>query len=169
MSEKNYYNREAIQKLKELAEDARICMMCTQLDAKPMAARPMTVQEVDEQGIIWFISGKDSDKNYQLQKDSELQLFFANNGSSEYLSIYGHAEIYADRETIEEHWSAMANAWFEEGKDDPNVSIIGVNPKDVRYWDTKHGKFVDMALMLYAAVTGSDTGTQGGEEGKLEI
>lgn len=169
MSEKNYYNVEAIKKLKELAEDARNCMMTTSLDKRPMPSRPMSVQEVDEQGIIWFISGKDSDKNYELKKDSELQLFFINSGDSEYLSVYGNAEIYTDRATIDEHWSKMANAWFEGGKDDPNVSIIGVRPKDVRYWDTKHGKVVDMALMLYAAVTGAKTGGQGGEEGELKI
>ena len=169
MSEKNYYNQEAVKKLKELAEDARTCMMATALDKRPLSSRPMSVQEVDEQGILWFISGKDSDKNYDLKKDSELQLFFLNNGSSEYLSVYGVAEIYTDRQTIDEHWSKMANAWFEDGKDDPNVSIIGVKPKDVRYWDTKHGKLVDMALMLYAAVTGENTGAKGGEEGELKI
>lgn len=169
MSEKNYYNQEAINKLKKLAEDARVCMMSTALDKRPVPTRPMSVQEVDEQGIIWFISGKDSDKNYDLVKDSELQLFFINKNDSEYLSIYGIAEIYSDRQTIDEHWSKMANAWFEDGKEDPNVSIIGVRPKDVRYWDTKHGKLADMALMLYAAVTGADTGAEGGEEGKLKI
>ena len=169
MSEKNYYNREAIKKLKELAEDARICMMTTNLDQRPMSSRPMSLQEVDDEGIMWFISGKNSDKNYELRKDSEVQLFFMNNGSSEYLSVFGRAEIYSDQQTIDDKWSEMANAWFEDGKDDPNVSIIGVKPQDVRYWDTKHGKLVDMALMLYAAVTGADTGADGGNEGKLEI
>lgn len=169
MSEKNYYNREAIKKLKELAEDARICMMTTNLDQRPMSSRPMSLQEVDDEGIMWFISGKNSDKNYELRKDSEVQLFFMNNGSSEYLSVFGRAEIYSDQQTIDDKWSEMANAWFEDGKDDPNVSIIGVKPQDVRYWDTKQGKLVDMALMLYAAVTGADTGADGGNEGKLEI
>ena len=169
MSEKNYYNREAIKKLKELAEDARICMMTTNLDQRPMSSRPMSLQEVDDEGIMWFISGKNSDKNYELRKDSEVQLFFMNNGSSEYLSVFGRAEIYTDQQTIDDKWSEMANAWFEDGKDDPNVSIIGVKPQNVRYWDTKHGKLVDMALMLYAAVTGADTGADGGNEGKLEI
>lgn len=61
----------------------------------------------------------------------------------------------------------MANAWFD-GKTDPKVSIIGVRPKDVRYWDTKHGKLVDMALMVYSAVTG-DRNADGGVEGELKL
>ncbi|MGI9527412.1 MAG: pyridoxamine 5'-phosphate oxidase family protein [Weeksellaceae bacterium] len=168
MTTKNYYNQEAIQKLKKLAEDARICMMSTDLDHKPAASRPMTLQEVDEQGMMWFISGKDSDKNYELKEDAEVQLYFINQGDNEYLSIFGKAEIYTDQATIDDHWSQMANAWFD-GKEDPNVSIIGIKPTDVRYWATKNGKLVDMALMLYSAVTGADKGGDGGEEGKLEI
>lgn len=169
MTTKNYYNKEAIEKLKDLSESARTCMMLTALDNRPMSARPMSIQEVDDEGMMWFISSKDSDKNFELKKDSELQLIFINNGSAEYLSIYGKAEIYSDQATIDEHWSEMANAWFKDGKEDPNVSIIGVRPDNVRFWDTKHGKLVDMALMLYAAVTGANTGGKGGEEGSLEI
>ncbi len=169
MSKENYYNKEAIEKLKELAEDARICMMSTYLDKRPLSVRPMTLQEVDKNGIMWFISGKDSDKNYEIKKDAELQLFFINKSSSEYLSIYGKAEIYADQQTIDAHWSDLAKVWFKDGKKDPNVSIIGVKPIDVKYWGTKHGKLIDMALMLYSAVTGGKSNGEGGEEGKLKI
>lgn len=167
MSTQNLAGKAALKKLKQLAEDARVCMMSTKLDARPVAARPMYLQEVDEEGIMWFISSKDSDKNYELKQNAETQLYFMNNGDSEYLSVYGTAEIYTDRQTIDEHWSKMANAWFD-GKEDPNVSIIGVRPKDVRYWDTKYGKAVDMALMLYSAVTG-DHNADGGVEGELKV
>ncbi|MDG4951207.1 pyridoxamine 5'-phosphate oxidase family protein [Weeksellaceae bacterium KMM 9724] len=169
MSEKNYFNKEAIDKLKELAESARICMMTTKLDERPSPSRPMTLQEVDENGILWFLSGRDSDKNYELKKDTKTQLYFMNNSKSEYLSVYGTAEIYLDQNTIDEHWSVAANAWFKEGKEDPNVSVIGIKPLDMKYWGTKHGKFVDIALMAYSALTGADKGSDGGEEGKLEV
>ena len=169
MATKNLSHGDAIEKLKELAEDARICMMTTKLGARPNAARPMYLQEVDEEGILWFISNKTSDKNYELKADADTQLYFMNNGDSEYLSIYGQAEIYTDQQSINEHWSAMANAWFD-GKTDPEVSIIGVRPKDVYYWDTKNGKLVDMAMMAYAALTGdNDKASAGGIEGKLVI
>lgn len=39
----------------------------------------------------------------------------------------------------------------------------------MKYWGTKHGKFVDIALMAYSAITGADKGGDGGEEGKLEV
>jgi len=167
MATENLSNEQAIEKLKDLAETARICMMSTSLDNRPIPCRPMTLQEVDDKGRMWFISSKQSDKNYQLRKDAELQLTFINSGKSEYLSIYGTADIYTDQKHIDEHWSAMANAWFD-GKEDDDVSIIAVSPSDIKYWDTKHGKLFDMATMAYSAITG-DRSVDGGVSGKLSV
>jgi len=162
MSETNLFNQEAIDKLKELAEKSSVCMMSTSLDQRPIPTRPMHLQEVDKEGRLWFMSNKESDKNMDLLKDAALQLVFINQSSSEYLSIYGKAEIYTDQDKIDDHWSIMANAWFD-GKKDPNISIIGVKPEEVKYWDTKHGKVVNLAKILYSALTGdrSDAGISG--------
>jgi len=167
MAIKNLTQQDAINKLKELAEDARVCMMSTQLDQRPVSARPMYLQEVDDDGVLWFISNKNSDKNFELKKDSETQLYFMNNGRSEYLSVYGNAAIYTDQKCIDAHWSIMANAWFD-GKEDDDVSIIGIRPKNIKYWDTKHGKLVDMAYMMYSAITG-DRSKDGGVQGELHV
>ena len=48
-------NRELVAKLKELAENASTCMICTKLSQFPHASKPMTLQEVDETGKLWFI------------------------------------------------------------------------------------------------------------------
>ncbi|MDO5509562.1 MAG: pyridoxamine 5'-phosphate oxidase family protein [Weeksellaceae bacterium] len=169
MSTKNYYDKKAQEKLKDMAEGARVCFMCTKLSQSPLSARPMSLQEVDDDGILWFISGKDSDKNYHLQKDAETQLFFLDKGNSEYLSIFGKADIYTDRATIEDKWSKMAEAWFEEGKDDPNVSIIGVRPQEVHYWENKSGGIAGFAMMAFDAVTGSDLAKKDSEHGELNV
>ena len=167
MAIKNLSHKDAINKLKELAEDARICMMSTQLNQRPISTRPMYLQEVDEDGVLWFISNKNSDKNFELKKNSETQLYFMNSGDSEYLSVYGNAEIYTDQKKIDKHWSVMANAWFD-GKEDDDISIIGIRPSNIKYWDTKHGKLVDMAYMMYSAITG-DRSKNGGVEGELKV
>lgn len=169
MSTENLNNQEAVKKLKELSESARICMFCTTLDQLPIAARPMSIQECDEEGNLWFISSSDSNKNFEIGEDKRVQLFFMNNGSSEYLSILGEAFIYKDKATIEDKWSAFASAWFEEGKNDPLVSIIRVTPSDVYYWDTKAGKLVTMLTFAKAIVTGKKTDNSDGVEGKLTV
>lgn len=169
MSVENLSHKKAIEKLKELSESARICMFCTNLTELPMNSRPMSLQECDQEGNLWFISSAESNKNFEIEEENKVQLYFMNNGNAEYLSIYGKAFIYKDKNTIEEKWSSLANAWFEEGKEDPNVTIIRVTPEETYYWDTKAGKFITMLSFIGAAVTGKTTDNSDGIEGNLKI
>lgn len=169
MSTENLTHTEAVKKIKELSESARICMFCTELDKLPINSRPMSLQETDDEGNLWFISGDTSNKNFEIRDDKRVQLFFMNNSDYEYLSVYGDATIYKDKSTIEDKWSPMAKAWFEEGKDDPNVSIIRVEPKETYYWNTKAGKLVSLFNFVAAAITGNTTDNSDGVEGKATV
>lgn len=160
------HDAKAIEKLKELAEKASICMFCTQLDQLPITSRPMYLQEVDKSGNLWFISSTESGKNMDIEQDNRVQLFFMNNGKSEYLSVYGKAYIYTDKTTIEEKWSIFANAWFD-GKDDPTVSILRVSPENSYYWDTKAGKLVSLISFVGAIISGGNSDNRDGVEGNL--
>lgn len=169
MSKENLFNKEAIDKLKELSEKAKNCMFITNLERKlPFNARPMSLQKCDDEGNLWFLSSKESNKNMEIAVDNKVQLYFMNNGDYEYLSISGKAYIYDDKATIEDKWSTFANAWFD-GKDDPNVSVIRVTPEENYYWDTKAGKFVSMLHFVSAIVTGTKANNDDGVEGKMKI
>ncbi len=150
----NLTSTEGIKKMKKLVEDADICMFVTQLDQLPLSARPMSSQHVDESGCIYFFSTVSSDKNIHIQKDDRVQLFYSNKNSSEYLSIYGTAVITKDIIKIKEYWSTMVKAWFPEGPDDPDISLITVTPLDGYYWDTKHNKYVALFKIATSIITG---------------
>lgn len=160
---KDLSNREGIAKMKELAESAKICHFVTALESTPLTSRPMATQEVDDEGNFWFLSKESSHKNDQIDDDPEVQLFYSNHGSSEYLTVFGFAEIIKDRAKLEELWNPIAKAWFTEGKDDPEISIIRVRPVDAYYWDTKTNKLVSLIKIATGAITGKsmDDGVQG--------
>ncbi len=143
-------------------------MFCTNLTKLPNNSRPMSLQETDEEGNMWFISSNDSTKNMEIDKDNRVQLYFCNSSNYEYLSVYGIATIHTDKQTIEDKWSVFANAWFD-GKDDPNVSIIKVQPSEVYYWDTKAGKLVSLLSFAKAIITGDNTSNDDGVEGSIKI
>lgn len=167
---KDLSNQEAIVKLKKLAEDIKICLFCTELTELPINSRPMSVLEVDESGNLWFMSSSESNKNFEILKDDRVQLFFAKSGANEYLSVFGTATIYRDRAHIEQVWTPIAKAWFEEGKDDPEVSVIKVTPADAYYWDTKDGKLI--ALLKWATAAAglkNAKSDDGGIEGKINV
>jgi len=164
---KELFSKEAIAKIKEMAEDIKTCMFFTQLSVRPIPTRPMGVQEVDDKGNLWFLSSKSSNKNVEIDYDNEVQLVFAKNSDAHYLSIFGKATIYTDRGHVEDIWSPIAKTWFEEGKDDPEATVIKVEPLDAYYWDTKYGKLVSLVKMAAGAITGNID--EGGIEGRLNV
>lgn len=158
--------KDAVSKMKELIGHNAVCMFTSNIDEVPLQTRPMTTQEVDDEGNFWFFSGKESHKNYEVKNDSRVQLLFANTSESEYLTVYGRAVVIEDRKKIEEMWSPMAKAWFQAGKDDPELTLIKVKPEHAYYWEPKQSKMVTLFKMAVAAVTGKET--EIGRQGKLE-
>ena len=155
--EKNYENldgSEAIKKLKELA-DKKACFFCTGITmGKQMNTRPMSVQKMDEQGNLYFLSANDSHKNLEIRMDPFVQLFFQGSAHSDFLTLQGKAEISTDKDLIKELWEPLLKTWFTEGIDDPRITAIKVIPENGYYWDTKHGNAVSFLKMAAGAIMG---------------
>jgi len=169
-SEQNKQNlsaQDAIDKLKELIKSESICFFCTQLTKQPITTRPMSTQKVDDHGNIWFMSSIKSNKNTEIGQDNMVQLFYSNPSSYEFLSVLGNATITTDREKIYEMWTPFAKAWFKDGKEDTNISLIKVTPQSAYYWDTKNNKMISMIQMFASMLTGS--APDGGVEGTLKV
>lgn len=152
---KDLQGAEAINQIKELVEGAKTCFFCTDLKTgKPFSARGMAVQKVDDQGNVWFLSAKDSDKNRHIQSDPFVQLLFQGSANSDFMTLYGQATISTDKAKIKELWTPIAKVWFTEGEDDPRISAIKVSPSEGYYWTTKNGMIVSMVKMIAGAIAG---------------
>lgn len=159
---------EAIKKLKLLGEKAETCFFCSNINTGlPFSTRPMAAQKIDDDGNIWFLSAKDSHKNEELVRDPFVQLLFQGSPHSDFMSVYGIAEISEDKSKIDELWNPMVKAWFTEGKDDPRITVIKVSPTQAYYWDTKHGTLVAFLKIAASVVTGKTMDDS--VEGRLEI
>jgi len=163
----NLTSQDAIDKLKELIKSESICFFCTQLTQQPITTRPMSTQEVDENGNIWFLSSIKSNKNAEIEENDGVLLFYFNPSNYEFLSVFGNASIHTDREKIYEMRTPFAKAWFKDGKDDADISLIKVVPQSAYYWDTKNNKIISMIQMLAAIVTGNTP--DDGIEGTLKV
>ena len=76
-NKKDLLGAEALEKIKDLVDKAKTCFFCTSIQAgKPFETRPMSVQKIDDEGNLWFLSSNDSHKNMQLQEDPSVQLLF---------------------------------------------------------------------------------------------
>jgi len=161
-------HHDAVAKIKELVKQAETCFFCTSVaDGESSAARPMSVQQVDDQGNLWFLSADDSHKNRELSADPSVKLYFQGGSHSDFLQLNGTAAISRDRDKIKELWEPIVKTWFTEGVDDPRITVIKVTPTEGYYWDTKHGTAVAGIKMLIGAAIGKTLDDS--IEGKLKV
>ena len=162
------YGDEAAKKIKELAKKAGTCFLCTAANMDQLfQARPMSVQQADEEGNLWFLSAGDSRLNEQINADSRVQLLFQGSAHSDFMSVYGTAAISHDKEKIHEFWQPLFKTWFTEGENDPRITVIKVETAEGYYWDNKHGNAAALIKMAIGAMMGKTLDDS--IEGKLSV
>ena len=116
---------------------AQTCFFCTtSAGAASTGTRPMSVQQVDEEGNLWFLSADDSHKNQELEADASVQPYFQGSAHSDFLMLNGTATISRDKAKIKELWEPIVKTWFTEGVDDRRITVLKVAPSSGYYWDT---------------------------------
>jgi len=163
MSQENVFNQEATEKLKTLVDKIDVCMFCSAIDNGELYSVPMSRQEIDDNGAIWFLLSAESETCRNVMKDPRVQLLYAHVGDYNFVTVKGKATISWDKERIEKYWNKFVEAWFEKGKEDPNIRVMKVDTEDAHYWDTKSNKFVTFIKLAASALTGNkmDPGRQG--------
>ena len=145
----------AVERIRDVVKQTESCFFCTAVSAGGSGAtRPMSVQEVDDDGTLWFLSASDSHKNRELEKDPAVRLFFQGSEHAGFLTLTGTATVSRDKKRIKDLWKSILKVWFTEGEDDPCITVIGVRPTGGYYWDNKHGSAVAGVKMLIGAAVG---------------
>ena len=158
----------AVEKIRELVKSASSGFFCTAIrTGRAVPTRPMAVQKVDDQGRLWFLSADDSNHVADITADPAVQLMFQGSAHSDFLTLYGRAELSKDKAKIEELYEPIMKTWFTEGKDDPRITVICVTPSEGYYWDTKHNRAVVFAKMVAGAITGKTLDDS--IEGKIRV
>lgn len=145
---------EAIKKVGELIKDIKVTMLCTTSPDGHLHSRPMTTQQKEFDGTLWFVASRDSGLEHDIEYHNEVNLAYSNPSSNSYVSICGFARFVDDYEKKKEFWNPAYKAWFPEGIDDPKLTLLKVDTHHAQYWDSPSS--VAYALNLVKSiVTGS--------------
>ena len=150
----------AVEKIRQIVKSARVCLFGTSEGHPPLEVRPMAVQDVDAVGNVWFLSAASSFQNSQISRHPQVQLFFSNPGTSEYLSLQGRAFVSTSQPLKEKYWNPAASAWFKRGLEDPELTVIRVQTESGHYWDTEFGGSATILSLVVGAVTGAPVATE---------
>ena len=144
--------RETVNKL---VKDARICMLTTMTADGRHVSRPMSVQDVEFDGDLWFFAYADADLIDQIQANPQVNVAFSDSGQNAWVSLSGTAVRVDDKAKAKELWNPLLKAWFPDGLETPNLTLVKVHSDTAEYWESAHSsKVVTLLGYAKAAVTG---------------
>lgn len=140
--------------LRDKVEDVKFGMFTTTNPDLSLSSRPMTSQQIDTQGQLWFFTSDESTFVKNLAAQPLVNVTFAEPDDSLYVSISGRAMLIKNREKAEELWNPMVGTWFPGGLNDPHLALINVDIHSAEYWDVTSSKMTQLLAMAKGVLTG---------------
>jgi general stress protein 26 len=145
---------DAIENLRSKIKTIRFGMLTTLNSDQTLSSRPMTQQQLDNSGVLWFFISDTSLLANDIKQHPHINVTFAEPADSIYVAISGDAAIIKDHQKIEELWSPAVATWFPEGMDDPHVSLLKFNIHTAEYWDSHSNKMLQLFAIAKAVING---------------
>ncbi len=149
-----HYSKDQLDTLTAKIKHIDFGMFTTRDASGILSSRPLTQQQVDEHGQMWFIVSDEEAFTRELLTNPQVNVSFADIHDSLYISVSGYAELLRDRQKAEELWNPIVKAWFPGGLDDPHLMLLKVKMHAAEYWDTHSSKMTQLFAMAKAAFTG---------------
>ncbi|WP_144722075.1 pyridoxamine 5'-phosphate oxidase family protein [Agrococcus jejuensis] len=152
-----------LEQVQTMLEGFRFAMLTTRDEQGMLQAHPLTVQEREFDGDLWFIVGGDAPLVQHVGVDPAVNASFS--GDSAWLSIAGTAAIVDDLARLETLWNPVVEAWFPEGPRDSKATLLKVSASSAQYWDSP-GRLATLVSLVTSKVTGEP---KGGESGTVRL
>ena len=123
----------AQQKLIDLIQHFDNAMLVTKTDDGSLDARPMAIADATEGGALWFVSDRTSGKINDLAHDRHVAVTMQN--SCRFVALSGECRIVDDQAIVEALWKDSWQVWSPQGKTDPSIVLLNVEPARGEYWD----------------------------------
>ncbi|ACY18669.1 pyridoxamine 5'-phosphate oxidase family protein [Haliangium ochraceum] len=125
-------------------------MLVTRASDGFLRSRPMAIADSESDGDLWFFTSIESGKVDEIMSDPRCAAVMQ--GNLRYLSISGRAELVKNQSKIDELWKPTFDAWFEDGKNDPNLTLIRFKAEEGEYWDNSGVKGLRYMLEVAKAL-----------------
>jgi general stress protein 26 len=137
-----------LEKITEIIKHIKFAMLTTVEPDGSLRSRPMTTQQVDFDGDLWFFTAQDSGKVFETDFHREVSVSFADPEKGKYLSTSGEATLVTDRDKMRELWKPAYKIFFPKGLEDAELALLKVTVRRAEYWDsasTSIGRAIDFA------------------------
>ncbi|KGM48553.1 pyridoxamine 5'-phosphate oxidase family protein [Pseudooceanicola atlanticus] len=99
-------------------------------------AIPMSPYADRENGVIWFITADGSDAAHTARGAGRVRYLIGDSAAKIYADIEGSLTVADNPDKLDELWSPVASAWFEDGREDDDVRLLAFRPATAEVWAT---------------------------------
>lgn len=156
---------EQLDSLKQKIKGVRVAMLTTLTEDGGLRSRPMQTNEMDSDGTLWFFTKESSGKMDEIAQEHQVCLAYADPDANTYVSVKGTAVQVDSPAKKKELYTPALKAWFPDGLDDPELTLLKVTIDEAEYWDGSSNQLVVGFKMLKAALTGQPF--RDGDHGKV--
>ncbi|WP_040609109.1 pyridoxamine 5'-phosphate oxidase family protein [Pseudooceanicola batsensis] len=97
---------------------------------------PMAPYADKAEGVIWFITSEGTDAHEAATSAGRIRLIVGDSGAKLYGDVEGSLTVADNPDKLNELWSPMAAAWFEDGREDEDVRLLAFRPTSGEIWAT---------------------------------
>ena len=140
------------QRLRALIARAGVAMLMNVDEKGTHIGRPMLPLLVQSDPHIYFLTHQSSRKVTQLAVRPQVGLSIISTNC--FVVVAGSAQLSRDPELIGRLWSPTYRAWFPEGKDDREATVIRVAVERIDYWEPPSSRIARLVQAVKAVLTG---------------
>jgi len=113
--------------------------------AQPMASQ---LEEDATSGPIYFFATKNNGLVQAMNQSHRAIATFTSKGMDLFASINGTLVTDDDEATIDRLWSPYAAAWYEKGRQDPNLQLLRLDTDGAEIWLNSNSVFAGIKSLL---------------------
>jgi general stress protein 26 len=119
-------------------------------------SEPLTAQLDDDLvDTLFFFVGRDN----RLIRGGPAMVQFVSKGHDYFACLAGDIREEDDPAMIDKLWSKPVEAWFPQGKDDPNLALLRFDIRDAELWEADMSLLGKVKLLLGRRIQPSEEGS----------
>jgi general stress protein 26 len=117
-------------------------------------SEPLTAQlDRDQVDTLFFFVGKDN----RLAGGGAAMAQFVSKGHDFFACMSGTIRQDNDRAMIDKLWNKQVEAWFPEGKEDPNLALVRLDIDSAELWETDISLSGRLKMLVGGTITASES------------
>lgn len=112
--------------------------------------RPMTAMLDEDRRSMWFFTVKDNAMVHQLDQGHRAVATFTAKDHALFATLHGTLLVESNPAMIDRLWNSHIAAWYEGGRNDPNIALLRLDPEQAEIWENASSLLAGIKMMFGA-------------------